>query len=432
MQKAKGIVNIQIGRCGNQIGTKFWETIANEHGIEPDGTYKGDSPLRSERNKYAPRTVLIDSEPRLLEAINFSRYGKIFRLNNFLFCISSNYTKGYCVEEMDVDMAMDIIRREAEISDGLQGFQFMYSLGGGTGSRLGSLLITKIREEYPKRTLSSFSMFPTTKLWDALATEPYNATLSAPHLIENIDETFCIDNEALRDISLRTLRLTQPLYSDFNHIASMAISGVTSLFRFPGQLNADLHELAINMIPLPKLHFLMFGCTPLTTRNAPELELCKTNDLIQQLFDMRHMMAAYDPRNGRYLAASAVFRGPISMEDLESEMSDVRMTMTPKDIPKNIKLAIRDIPTRRTKNSAISLFNTTAIREIFSNIRTKYEAIFHRKKNLHWYESEGMSEAEFIEADNTIKDIIAEYQQIDDGNWNDKIDNQVDNVELTG
>ncbi|VDN00901.1 unnamed protein product, partial [Onchocerca ochengi] len=91
------------------------------------------------------------------------------------------------------------------------------------------------------------------------------------------------------------------------------MSGVTSFLRFPGQLNSDLHELAVSMIPLPKLHFLMFGCTPLPIHSFAESELVNTNYLIQQLFDERYMMTTYNPRNGRYLAASAMFRGPISM-----------------------------------------------------------------------------------------------------------------------
>ena len=43
------IVHIQAGQCGNQIGSKFWEVISDEHGIQPDGTYKGDSELQLER-----------------------------------------------------------------------------------------------------------------------------------------------------------------------------------------------------------------------------------------------------------------------------------------------------------------------------------------------------------------------------------------------
>jgi len=43
------IVNIQGGQCGNQIGAKFWEVNSDEHGVDPTGTYHGDSDLQLER-----------------------------------------------------------------------------------------------------------------------------------------------------------------------------------------------------------------------------------------------------------------------------------------------------------------------------------------------------------------------------------------------
>jgi len=62
------IVHIQVGQCGkfvdkicssffsylswqssSQMGTKFWEVISDEHGIDPTGTYHGDSDLQLER-----------------------------------------------------------------------------------------------------------------------------------------------------------------------------------------------------------------------------------------------------------------------------------------------------------------------------------------------------------------------------------------------
>lgn len=46
----------------------------------------------------------------------------------------------------------------------LQGFQLTHSLGGGTGSGMGTLLIAKIREEYPDRIMSSFSVVPSPKV----------------------------------------------------------------------------------------------------------------------------------------------------------------------------------------------------------------------------------------------------------------------------
>lgn len=53
--------------------------------------------------------------------------------------------------------------------------------------------------------------------------EPYNATLSMHQLVENTDETFCIDNEALYDICLRTLKLSNPAYGDLNHLGAFHV-----------------------------------------------------------------------------------------------------------------------------------------------------------------------------------------------------------------
>lgn len=84
-----------------------------------------------------------------------------------------------------------------------------HSLGGGTGSGMGTLLISKIREEYPDRMLLTFSVFPSPKVSDTVV-EPYNATLSVHQLVENADECMVLDNEALYDICFRTLKLTTP------------------------------------------------------------------------------------------------------------------------------------------------------------------------------------------------------------------------------
>ena len=100
----------------------------------------------------------------------------------------------------------------------MQGFQLTHSLGGGTGSGMGTLLISKIREEFPDRIMNTYSVVPSPKVvishhscsnnnhfWQVSDTvvEPYNATLSVHQLVENTDETFCIDNEALYDICFR-------------------------------------------------------------------------------------------------------------------------------------------------------------------------------------------------------------------------------------
>merc|ERR1719233_2548450 len=59
--------------------------------------------------------------------------------------------------------------------------------------------------------MNSYSVVPSPKVSDTVV-EPYNATLSVHQLVENTDETYCIDNEALYDICFRTLKLTNPTY----------------------------------------------------------------------------------------------------------------------------------------------------------------------------------------------------------------------------
>ena len=49
------ILHLQVGQCGNQIGSKFWEMISDEHGIDKTGSYAGDSDLQLERVEVRPR-----------------------------------------------------------------------------------------------------------------------------------------------------------------------------------------------------------------------------------------------------------------------------------------------------------------------------------------------------------------------------------------
>mmetsp|Transcript_15984 Transcript_15984/g.30338 ORF Transcript_15984/g.30338 Transcript_15984/m.30338 type:complete len:195 (-) Transcript_15984:1103-1687(-) len=193
-----------------------------------------------------------------MESVRAGPFGHIFHPDNFIcgqYGAGNNWAKGHYTEGAElIDSVLDVVRKESESCDCLQGFQLTNSLGGGTGSGMGTLLISKIREEYPDRIMCTFSVFPSPRVSDVVV-EPYNAVLSFPHLLENSDETFGIDNEALYNICFRTLKLKYPTYGDLNHLISATMSGVTCCFRFPSQLNADLRKLAVNLIPFPRLHF---------------------------------------------------------------------------------------------------------------------------------------------------------------------------------
>jgi len=344
------IVHIQAGQCGNQIGAKFWEVISDEHGIDPTGSYHGDSDLQLERinvyfneatgGRYVPRAVLMDLEPGTMDSVRAGPFGQLFRPDNFVFGqtgAGNNWAKGHYTEGAElIDSVLDVVRKEAEGCDCLQGFQITHSLGGGTGSGMGTLLISKIREEYPDRIMATFSVMPSPKVSDTVV-EPYNATLSVHQLVENSDEV------------------------------------------------------------------------------VPELT--------SQMFDAKNMMCASDPRHGRYLTASAMFRGRMSTKEVDEQMLNVQNKNSSyfvEWIPNNIKSSVCDIPPKGLKMSVTFLGNSTAIQEMFKRVGEQFTAMFRRKAFLHWYTGEGMDEMEFTEAESNMNDLVSEYQQYQDATAEDE------------
>merc|ERR1712196_459851 len=326
--------------------------------------------------------------------------------------MGGHYTEG---AEL-IDSVLDVVRKEAESCDCLQGFQISHSMGGGTGSGMGTLLISKIREEYPDRMMLTFSVMPSPKVSDTVV-EPYNATLSVHQLVENSDEVMVIDNEALYDICFRTLKLTTPTFGDLNHLVAAVMSGTTTCLRFPGQLNCDLRKLAVNMIPFPRLHFFMIGFAPLTSRGSQQYRALTVPELTQQMFDAKNMMAAADPRHGRYLTASAMFRGRMSTKEVDEQMLNVQNKISSyfvEWIPNNIKSSVCDIPPKGLKMSTTFIGNSTAIQEMFKRVAEYFTAMFRRKAFLHWYTGGGMDEMEFTEAESNMNDLVSEYQQCQD------------------
>ncbi|ROT68466.1 Tubulin beta-2 chain [Penaeus vannamei] len=406
------IVHIQTGQCGNQIGTKFWEIISDEHGIQPTGEYTGTDKdlmeLQLERinvyyNEVTRASMCLVPSLLIWSLVPWTVSGQdLMALSSSqTACVrqsgaGNNWAKGHYTEGAElVDSVLDVVRKEAEKCDCLQGFQLTHSLGGGTGSGMGTLLVSKIREEFPDRIMNTFSVVPSPKVSDTVV-EPYNATLSIHQLVENTDETYCIDNEALYDICFRTLKLANPTYGDLNHLVSLTMSGVTTCFRFPGQLNADLRKLAVNMVPS-----LVFTSSCLVLLLSPPV-----------MFDAKNMMAACDPRHGRYLTVAAIFRGRMSMKEVDEQMYNIQnknSSFFVEWIPNNVKTAVCDIPPRGIKMASTFIGNSTAIQELFKRVSEQFTAMFRRKAFLHWYTGES-----------NMNDLVSEYQQYQEATADDE------------
>merc|ERR1712146_364814 len=126
-------------------------------------------------------------------------------------------------------------------------------------------------------------------------------------------------------------------------------------------------------------------------------------ELTQQQFDSKNMMCAADPRHGRYLTCSCMFRGRMSTKEVDEQMLNVvnkNSSYFVEWIPNNVKSSICDIPPKGLKMATCFIGNTTAM--------------FRRKAFLHWYTGEGMDEMEFTEAESNMNDLVSEYQQYQD------------------
>lgn len=89
------IIHIQLGQCGNQVGSQFWETICTEHSINSSGMYVGDNPSQLDRidvyfsqgneMRHVPRAVLVDLEPGTINAVRSTLFGGLFKPDSYIF-----------------------------------------------------------------------------------------------------------------------------------------------------------------------------------------------------------------------------------------------------------------------------------------------------------------------------------------------------------
>jgi len=367
-----------------------------------------------------PRACLVDLEPGIMDVIKASPMGALFKPDNMCFGASgagNNWAKGHYTEGAElIDEAVDIIRRETEGCDCPQGFQLTQSIGGGTGSGMGTLLLLKIRDNYPDRITATFSVYPSPKVSDVVV-EPYNATLSIHQLLENSDETFVIDNEALFSISHNVLKQKEPKYADLNWVISMVMSGITASLRFSGKLNGDLRKMGVNLVPFPRLHFFLLAQAPLFAPGQGAKVKLSVQELTDQMWSSRNFLANVKSEDGKYLTASCGYRGNLATQEIDDEVAKIQQKMADDFvtwIPNNIKSSLIEVPPEGSDIAGTFVANTTAIKGVFQRISAQFAKMYKRKAFLHWYKGEGMDEMEFQEADKNVRDLITEYQDKQD------------------
>ena len=444
------IITIQVGQCGNQIGMRFWDLALREHaerGILFDDAmssffkFEKKSSVSSDTTIKA-RSVIVDMEEGVINQMMNSDIGELFDTKHFIKDVSgagNNWAHGfyeygtkYCNE------IVQKIEKALEECDSPQCFMLMHSIGGGTGSGLGSYILKMLNENFPELFKFTISVFPSKD--DDVITSPYNSLLSLNQLIENADCVLPIDNQSLLDICNRVESETSKEnkssyntssknknilevkatnsnkkmapYDKMNSIISHLLCNLTCSMRFEGTLNVDINDITMNLVPYPRLHFIMSSISPLYHVLDKKLEPRKCDQIFADVFDRDHQLISVDNLySGCYLACGLIARGDLAISDImyniEKQKKNLNMVSWNHE---GFKIGLCDQPPVNMKYGLLNLSNNTAVSNCFEKLSQRFMTLYKRKAHVHHY-TEYMNDAsDFDTAYNNVKSLTDDYE----------------------
>ena len=277
---------------------------------------------------------------------------------------------GYEEGEKCQDEILDMIDREADGSDSLEGFVMTHSIAGGTGSGFGSFLLEAMNDRYPKKLIQTYSVSPND---NDVVIQPYNCVLTLKRLTLNADAVVVIDNCALTRMVTDRLKLKDPTVAQMNQIVSIIMSASTTTLRYPGYMNNDLMGLVASLIPTPRCHFLMTGYTPLSLENSGVNSIRKTTvlDVMRRLLQPKNILCSTSVKKGSYISILNIIQGDVDPTQVHKSLQRIRERKLANFIPwgpASIQVALaQKSPYIATphKVSGMMLSNHTSIRHIF-------------------------------------------------------------------
>ncbi len=97
----------------------------------------------------------------------------------------------------------------------------LHSIAGGTGSGLGSFLLERLNDRFPKKIIQTYSVFPDTTNSGDVVVHPYNSLLSMRRLTQNADSVVVLDNGALSRIAADRLHVQEPSFQQTNQLVGL-------------------------------------------------------------------------------------------------------------------------------------------------------------------------------------------------------------------
>ncbi|KAJ5097100.1 gamma tubulin MipA [Penicillium angulare] len=429
------IITIQAGQCGNNVGSQFWQQLCLEHGISQDGnleefaTEGGDRKdvffYQSDDTRYIPRAILLDLEPRVLHGIQSGPYKNIYNPENFFIGengvgAGNNWGAGYAAGEGVQEEIFDMIDREADGSDSLEGFMLLHSIAGGTGSGLGSFLLERMNDRFPKKLIQTYSVFSDS---NDVVVNPYNSLLTLRRLTQDADSVVVLDNLALASIVADRLHVQKPNYDQTNQLVSTVMSASTTTLRYPGYMHNDLAGIIASLIPTPRTHFLVTSYTPFTGDNIEQAKTVRKTtvlDVMRRLLQPKNRMVSINPsKSSCYMSILNIIQGEADPTDVHKSLLRIRERRLASFIPwgpASIQVALtKKSPYLQHTNrvSGLMLANHTSVATLFKRIVQQYDPLRKRNAFIQQYEKEAPFAdglGEFDEARAVVMDLIREYE----------------------
>ncbi|MCP9265045.1 Tubulin gamma-2 chain [Dirofilaria immitis] len=410
------IIAIQFGQCGNQIGDAFWRALCAEHGIASNGVpiqsdFDSKDLKRADDERYVPRAVLVDLEPRVINGIITSDYRTLYNMEN-IFMSKSGGGAGIIlpvVTSREAQEALfDILEREAENSDYLEGFMLCHAIAGGTGSGMGSHALEKISDRFPKKLVQTYSVFPVMKKGEAsdVVVQPYNSILTLARLIEHPNCVVVLDNTALHRIASENGPDSNLSFSHINSMVSRIMCASTATLRFPGAMNTRLINLIAPLAAYPPMRFIQTGFTPLREGDTTVMKT-SVGDVLRRLLQPKSMMSSAVMEKGIdhcMLSALAILQGRIDPTEIYSSLAKIKERRDIKFAPwgsgsLNITQCRRSPYLPMTNRvSGLMLCNHTNAASIFQESLNQCETLLKKKAYLD----------QFLKEDSDIMDMLSD------------------------
>ncbi|KAK9103819.1 hypothetical protein Sjap_021073 [Stephania japonica] len=360
---------------------------------------------------YIPRALLLDLEPRVINGIQNSEYRNLYNHENIFVSdhgggAGNNWASGYHQGEQVQEDIMDMVDREADGSDSLEGFVLCHSIAGGTGSGMGSYLLETLNDRYSKKLVQTYSVFPNQMETSDVVVQPYNSLLTLKRLTLNADCVVVLDNTALNRIAVERLHLSNPTFAQTNSLVSTVMSASTTTLRYPGYMNNDLVGLLASLIPTPRCHFLMTGYTPLTverqTKNIMVSSYARTKEASQ----------------AKYISILNIIQGEVDPTQVHESLQRIRERKLVNFIewgPASIQMKFELTDTGLCSQvSGLMLASHTSIRHLFSKCLSQYEKLRKKQAFLDNYRKFPMFAdndlSEFDESREIIESLVDEYK----------------------